>query len=169
MDVLCLVPCAMRALQYPESKRALLKAVVLLQKYSPATLLWPRGLTKMWGDKKELLSAGRGMSEFISLCSNTAQTFQHGDSVGQLAHHCSLPVAEFSWDAGSSCLFEQPFSYLCGCLLCFPQFGYTQNSMSKYALIAHITLKFSSETLLSSTGLDYDLKLAATYCWLSIL
>lgn len=112
------------------------------------------------------------MSEFSSLCSSAAQTFQHGDRVGQLAHHCSLPVAELSWDAGSSCLLEQPYSRLCGCLLCFPQFGCTQNSMSKYALIAHITLKFSSETLLSSTGHDYELRLAAiaaSYCWLSIL
>lgn len=124
------------------------------------------------GEKKELRSAGNGVSEFGTLCSSLARTFQHHDSVGQLAHHCwSLPATVFSWDAGSQCLLEQPYSHLCS--LCFPQFplwylAIPKGQRSKYALTAHVTLPFSSETLLSSTGLDYDLKLAASYWWLSI-
>jgi len=43
-------------------------------------------------------------------------------------------------------------------------FGYTQRSRSNYPVIAHVTLAFSSENLLSSTGHSYHPELGPSYC-----
>lgn len=171
VDMPQLVPCALRALWCSAAnqrvKEPCWKQLYWLQKYSIATLLWPQDVTQMWPHRGEKGAAF--CWEWQSSVPCVPAQLRRFGIITVLVHHCSLPLAAFSWDAGSKCCLNSltatsvPSVFLnCPCdIWLYPKinvkicFNFSYNT-------------FSSETLLSRTGLDYNFKLAVSSCCLSI-
>lgn len=161
---------------HPENKRALLNSadlVAKIQRCSSSLASRSDSNVTLQGRKRSciLLERRVRVQYPVSQHRSDISAFQHQDSVGHwpmtvISACCSIFLGCWkvmpAWTA-----LQPPLSPMLSSIS-LVIFGYTQRTRSKYALTALVTLTFSSETLLSSTGLDYDLKLAASYCWLSI-
>lgn len=179
VDVPWLTPCAMRALFYSVATQKIKEPCWILliwlqiQRCSSSLASRFDSNVTLQGRKRSciLLERRVRVQYPVSQHRSDISAFQHQDSAGHwpmtvISACCSIFLGCWkvmpAWTA-----LQPPLSPMLSSIS-LVIFGYTQRTRSKYALTALVTLTFSSETLLSSTGLDYDLKLAASYCWLSI-